>query len=127
MSELKQNIDIGLIFRNKFDIQLEKYVSKIVVTNNEGTKTYEFDNEDLAKVDIASKYLSGSTVVVEYKIKVTNTGDIEGFVKNIVDYMPKDMTFSSDLNKDWYQSEKYLYNEQYYNITPNLCFHIHKQ
>lgn len=112
LSENKENIDIGLIFRNKFDLQLEKYVSKMVITNNEGTKTHNFDNEELAKVEIASKYLSGSTVVVEYKIKVTNIGDIDGYVKNIVDYMPTDMTFSSDLNKDWYQSGKDLYNEQ---------------
>ena len=112
LSQNKANIDIGLIFRNKFDLQLEKYVSKIIVTNDEGTKTYNFDNEELAKVEIASKYLSGSTVLVEYKIKVTNTGDIDGYVKNIVDYMPTDMTFSSDLNKNWYQSEKDLYNEE---------------
>jgi len=112
LTENKNNIDIGLIFRKKFDIQLEKYVTKIVVTNNEGTKTYNFDNEDLAKIEIASKYLSGSKVVVEYTIKVKNVGDIDGYVKNIVDYMPSDMTFSSNLNKNWYQSGKDLYNEE---------------
>lgn len=112
LTENKTNIDIGLIFREKFDMKLEKYVTKIVVTNNGGTKTYNFDNEDLAKAEIVAKYLSGSTVLVEYKIKVTNTGDIDGYVKNIVDNMPTDMTFSSDLNKNWYQTEKDLYNEE---------------
>ena len=112
LSENKENIDIGLVLRNKFDLKLEKYISKVVVTNAGETKTYYMDNSKLAKIEIAAKYLSGSTVVVEYKLKVTNIGDIDGYVKNIVDHMPADMTFSSDLNKDWYQTEKELFNEQ---------------
>ena len=113
----QENIDIGLVLRNKFDLKIEKYVSRIVVTNDGGTETYDFDNSDLAKVEIHSKYLSGSTVVVEYKIKVTNVGDIEGYVKSIVDYMPSDFKFSSDLNADWYQSGDYLYNENIANTN----------
>ena len=107
----KENINLGLIFRTKFDLKIEKMVTKMVVSNNKGTETHYFDNSKLAKVEIAAKYLSGSTVLVEYKIKVTNNGDIDGYVKNIVDYMPSDMTFSSNVNKDWYQTGKNLYNE----------------
>ena len=116
----QENIDIGLVSRSKFDLKIEKYVSKIVVTNDGGTSTYNFDNSDLAKVEIHSKYLSGSTVVVEYKIKVTNIGDIEGYVKSIVDYMPSDFKFSSDLNSDWYQSGEYLYNENIANTSLDI-------
>ena len=107
----KNNIDIGLINRNKFDFKLDKYITKVVVTNKGGTKTYNLDKTTLGKVEIASKYLSDSTVLVEYTIKITNVGDIQGTVEKIVDNMPADMTFSSSLNKDWYMSGKYLYNE----------------
>lgn len=111
LSEDKKNINIGLIEREKFDLKLEKSVDKIIVSNKQGTKTYNCNNSTLAKAEIASKYLRGSTVVVQYSIKVTNVGDIDGYAKNIVDYMPSGMSFSSDLNSDWYKSGKYLYNE----------------
>lgn len=40
--------------------------------------------------------------VTEYKIKVTNEGNVAGYAKNIVDYMPKGMQFISELNPSWY-------------------------
>ena len=96
------NIDLGLILRSKFDLRLDKYVSRVTVQNRGGTTTYDFENSKLSKTDIAAKYLSGSTVLIEYKLVVTNEGDIEGYAKKIVDYMPESMTFSSDLNPEWY-------------------------
>ena len=51
---------------------------------------------------IAAKYLSSSTVYIEYNFKVSNVGEIAGNAKKIVDYIPSGMTFSSTLNPDWY-------------------------
>lgn len=104
------NIDLGLITSTTFDLELNKYVSKIVVQTSQGTSTYEYNKETLAKVEIAAKRLSGATVIVEYQIDVTNTGELAGYVKNVVDYMPSDLKFSSELNTDWYQSGSNLYN-----------------
>ena len=109
------NIDIGLILINKFDLQLDKTISKVVVQTSKETTTEEYDNVKLAKTDIAAKYLSGSTVFIEYTITVSNVGDIAGYVKKIVDYMPKDMQFNSSLesNKDWYTgSDGNIYSEK---------------
>lgn len=86
-------------------MSLTKRVSKITVQNREGTKSYTYDNVELAKVEINGKYINGATVLVEYKIKVTNEGEIAGTIEKIADYMPQDMTFSSDLNKGWVYSE----------------------
>ena len=110
LTESKANIDLGLTEAKTFDLELEKVVSKVVVTNASGTKTYNFKDTNLAKVEIRSKYLNGSNVVVEYKIKVKNTGEVAGYAKNIVDYMPSTLSFSSSLNKDWYQKGNYIYN-----------------
>ena len=110
LTESKANVDLGLTEAKTFDLELEKTVSKIVVTNDSGTKTYNFDDTNLAKVEIRSKYLNGSNVVIEYKIKVKNTGEVAGYVRNIVDYIPSALTFSSSLNKDWYQKGNYIYN-----------------
>lgn len=104
------NIDFGLIDAKVFDLQLEKYITKVVVTNNSGTSKYEFNNSTLAKADIEAKELNNSQVVVEYTIKVKNAGEIAGYVKNIVDYKPTGLSFSSTLNSDWYARGDYLYN-----------------
>ena len=53
-------------------------------------------------MDIAGKYLASSVVYIEYNIAVSNIGDIAGYAKKIVDYIPEGMTFKSELNPDWY-------------------------
>ncbi len=103
------NIDLGLIEAKKFDLELTKTISKVTISNKEGTTVKEYDNANMAKVEIAAKYLSGSTIVIEYNITVKNTGELAGYAKQITDYLPKDLTFNSSLNKDWYQSGEYIY------------------
>ena len=104
------NIDLGLMTATKFDLELNKYISKIVVQTKQETKTYNYDKSTLAKAEIAAKQLQGSTVIIEYQIEVKNTGEVAGYVKNIVDYMPASLKFSSELNNDWYQSGTNLFN-----------------
>ena len=103
------NIDLGLIEAKKFDLELTKTIRKVTISNKEGTTVKEYDNANMAKVEIAAKYLSGSTIVIEYNISVKNTGELAGYAKQIADYLPKDLTFNSSLNKDWYQSGEYIY------------------
>lgn len=105
------NIDMGLITSTKFDLELNKYISKLVIQTSKETKTYNYDKASLAKAEIAAKQLQGANVIIEYQIEVKNTGDVAGYVKNIVDYMPSSLKFSSELNKDWYQSGTNLYNK----------------
>lgn len=105
----KSNIDLGLVEAKTFDLELSKTISKVTITNSEGTKTNEYDNVSLAKVEIAAKHLQNSTVVIEYKVKVKNNGELAGYVKNIVDYKPTDLTFNSSLNPEWYQEEGNLH------------------
>lgn len=110
LSSNKFNIDLGLIEKKVFDLELNKYINRIIVQNSQGTKTYEYDNTTNAKVEINSKYLTGSTVIIEYGIKVKNTGELSGYVYSIVDYLPEGLEFSSELNKNWYKADGNLYN-----------------
>ena len=105
------NINIGLKEKNIYDMELSKYISRIVIQNSKRTKTYEYDNSTFAKVEIAPKEMDGTLVVLEYIIKVKNTGEIPGYITNIVDYLPNGLTFSSELNADWYLSGSYLYTK----------------
>ena len=103
------NIDIGLVEAKKFDLSLSKTISKVTVSNAEGNKSIKYSDTNLAKVEIKGKYLKGSVVLIEYKIKVTNNGELPGYAKKIVDNKPSDLKFNSKLNKDWYQSGNTLY------------------
>ena len=111
------NIDIGFVEAEQFSLQLDKTISKVTVQNSQGTKTEEFDKTKLAKYDIAAKYLSGTTVYVEYTFTVTNNGDLSGYATEIVDYVPKGMTFNSNLNPDWYTgTDGNLYTKSLANV-----------
>ena len=102
------NINIGLINAKTYDLQLDKYITKVTVQNNK-TVTNEYNNQTLAKAEIDAKQVNSTTVVVEYTIKVTNKGDVTAYVKKIADYLSSDYKFSSELNKDWYQSGSDIY------------------
>ena len=110
------NINIGLAKSQQFDMKLEKFVSKVVLQDSKDTKTYNYNDETLAKVEIKAKNVEDTTAIIEYKIRVTNAGELEGYVKNIVDYLPSDLTFSSELNEDWYQQGNALHNASLANI-----------
>lgn len=104
------NINIGLIYLQNFDLKLEKFVNKIIIQNNTGTTVKSYNNANIAKIELDAKQLNNSSLVIEYIIKVSNIGEVDGYVKEIVDYIPNDLSFSSELNKEWYQKNSNLYN-----------------
>ena len=108
----KSNIDAGFVKATVFDLSLEKRISKVTVQTSNGTNTYNFNNQQLAKVDINGKYLDGAKVIVEYTITVKNEGELEGYAKEVVDYLPKELEFQSELNEGWYKgNDGNLYTE----------------
>ena len=119
LQENLNNIDVGLIEKEKFDLKLKKYVSKIALSNKQGERYINFDNSELAKVEIKAKYLSGTTVAIEYKIEVTNEGEVAGYAKQIVDYKPQDLTFNSSINPGWYQNGNDIYTDSLANTLIN--------
>ena len=102
------NVNIGLVSAKTFDLQLDKYISKVTVQNNK-TVVNTYNDVTLAKQEIDAKQVNSTKVIVEYTIKVTNKGDVAGYVKKIADYLSVDYKFNSELNKDWYQSGNDVY------------------
>ena len=103
------DINIGLIELQNFDLKLDKYISRILIQNSAGTTVREYNNTTTAKVELDAKQMKGSTVIIEYNIVVTNVGEVSGYARSLVDYMPSDLEFSSELNKDWYEQGNALY------------------
>lgn len=99
-----RDIDIGLYLSPIFDLSLNKYINRVTVNNKQGVSAYEYVNQNktLAKVDIPAKYIDESTAIIEYKIVVKNEGTVPGYAKKIVDYIPNDLKFNSELNPQAY-------------------------
>lgn len=108
-----ENINIGLVLNSKFDLELNKYITKVTVQNNSGTTEYNYNNEQLAKVEIKAKQMASSTVLIEYQIEVKNNGAVPGTATVIADYLPKGLKFNSEMNTNWYQgTDGNLYTEE---------------
>ena len=117
LSKDEENIDIGLVQKKKFDLKIEQYVQKISLVDNKQTREINYNNKKLAKVEIHSKKLAETSIVIEYKILITNIGEIAGSVNEIIDEMPSKLEFHSELNKEWTKSVNYNLSNTNYRTT----------
>lgn len=119
----EDDIDIEKIKVKYFDLALKKWVSQAIVIQNgqqtvtETGHTGDENPEPIVKVDLKDKDLKKVTVKFRYKIKVTNEGQIAGYVKEIKDYIPDGLKFVKEDNPKWNQiSEKVVTTTQAENI-----------
>ncbi len=101
LNESDIEIDLGLQERNYFDMTVQKYISKAIVTRKGKEKVETYDNDSIAKLEIRSKELADTSIKLEYRIIITNEGDVNGTVGTVYDYLPNSLTFEQSLNKDW--------------------------
>lgn len=112
-------MDLGLVENTKFDLRLDKTV-KVITTNNGKDVAEHTYNSKNAKIDFEAKYIAQSSMVVEYSITVTNEGGVAGYAKKIADYIPTELKFNSELNKDWYEGANgTVYNSSLANTVIN--------
>ena len=104
------NINMGLIELDEFDLKIDKYINRVIVKTQSSTKVYSYNDVNMTRVDIDAKELNGAEVTVEYAIKITNVGQVAGYARKIVDYIPEGFTFNSTENKDWYSESNSLYS-----------------
>ena len=95
------NVDIGLIENKVYDLSLNKSISKVTVQTNQKMSTYGYDNAKLAKIDIRAKEIEGAKVTVEYKIIVTNEGEVSANVGSVVDYLPDGFVLTENVAQNW--------------------------
>lgn len=104
-------VDMQLLELKEFNLKIDKYITKVIVQTQKETKTIEYQNKQLVRQEIPSKYISGATILVEYTMNISNIGELAGYATEIVDYLPNDMKYHSELNTQWYEGEDgYLYN-----------------
>ena len=106
-NEGEDDQDIENIKVEYFDLALLKYVTKIIVEENEQQKITETgyngleDPEPVVKVELHRKKLDEVVVKFGYGIKITNEGDIPGYATEITDYIPEGLKFVAEDNPNW--------------------------
>ena len=99
--------DIEKIKVKYFDLALKKWVTESIVTYNGKTTvtktghTGDENPEPPAKVEIRQDRINKTTVKFKFSIKVTNEGEIEGYAKEIIDYIPEGLKFVAEDNPKW--------------------------
>ncbi len=105
--EDEDDIDKESVKVKYFDLALKKWVSESIVTYNGKTtvnKTGHTGNENPeppAKVELKASQMSKTTVKFKFIIKVTNEGEIAGYAKEIIDYIPNGLKFNKADNPKW--------------------------
>lgn len=107
----EDDIDIEKIKVKFFDLSLKKWVTESIVTYDGKTTvtktghTGDENPETPAKVEIRGSRISKTTVKFKFAIKVTNEGEIAGYVKEISDYIPEGLKFVAKDNPDWKETD----------------------
>ena len=103
--------DIEKIKVQSFDLALRKWVTKTIVIEDGKEQVTETghqaeDNpEEVVKVELEKSKLDRVVVKFEYKIRVTNEGEVAGYVKEITDYIPEGLRFVAVENPDWEEKD----------------------
>ena len=94
-----------MIYVKYFDLSLQKDLIKIVVTEDGKTREIAVSPSDgLRKVEIHRNKVKTTTVKFVYRITVKNEGEIEGYAKEIKDYVPDGLVFEQSDNSQWKSS-----------------------
>lgn len=96
-----ENMNVALQEKDKFDFEIKQYIMSASVNIKGQEIEYDYDKLELAKIEIDPSDLKNAMVKLKYKIIVTNTGNQEGQVTSIVDYLPNGVSFNQSENQDW--------------------------
>ena len=106
----EDDIDFDRVKVKYFDLSLLKWVSQTKVTLNGKTTVTDTGhtaetskNEAPVKLEVKEKDIKKINIKYVYTIRITNEGEIEGYDKEITDYIPKGLKFEQDDNPDWYE------------------------
>ena len=117
-AEGEDDIDIEKIKVLYFDLSLKKWVTESIVTYNGKTTvtqtghTGDENPEPPAKVEIRGSRIDKTTVKFKFKIKVTNEGEIAGYVKELIDYVPEGLKFVAKDNPLWREEDGKVLTDQ---------------
>jgi len=110
-AQISNDQDIEKVRVRYFDLSLRKWVTQVIVIEDGKQKVKdtghyaEQDPEPVVKVEVNKKRLKNTVVKFRYSIRVKNEGEIEGYAKEISDYIPSGLKFNKADNPDWVEKD----------------------
>ena len=86
---------------NKLEELQNQYDHRLIYALYPETISNYTDLEPVVKVDIPKNKLGSIVVKFKYQIRIYNEGEIDGYAKEITDYIPKNMKFVQEDNPLW--------------------------
>ena len=114
----EDDIDEEKVKVQYFDLSLKKWVSESIVTYGGKTTvtktghTGDENPEPPAKVEIRGSRIDKTTVKFKFVIKVTNEGEIAGYAKELIDYIPEGLKFDPKDNPLWREEDGKVLTDQ---------------
>ena len=115
LKEIKEVEVIGGITENiivkkikPYEIEVNKYISKIKLNNN--GKEIEYEYGKLNKVNQTVKNLKNLSGEIEYKIEIKNTGEKSGEITKIEEEVTEGLKFNKEKNKEWEEKNGKIIN-----------------
>ncbi len=114
----EDDIDEEKVKVQYFDLSLKKWVSESIVTYDGKTTvtktghTGDENPEPPAKVEIRGSRIDKTTVKFKFVIKVTNEGEIAGYAKELIDYIPEGLKFDPKDNPLWREEDGKVLTDQ---------------
>ena len=106
-SSEKRVLDIIVKPVEPFNLEINKYITKLNLNNNGKKEEYLYADE--TKVLRSIKNLKKLSGTIYYKIAIKNTGEIKGTIGSIQDIVPEGLTFDSSKNPGWEEKNGKLY------------------
>ncbi len=106
----EDDIDYDQVKVKYFDLSLLKWVAQTKVTLNGKTTTKDTGhtaetskNESPVKIEVKASDVKKIKIQYVYTIRVTNEGELEGYAKEVTDYVPEGLKFVKEDNPNWYE------------------------
>lgn len=120
------NMDIGLLPKNSFGFVMNKYITRIDLSNNGTITTNNYDN--LSTVSLSVINPKRYTTKVYYGISITNNSNKPGYVNLVKEDIPSGFIFDKNYpeNAGWFELDGMIGNRTLENtlINPNETVYL---
>lgn len=93
-----------------FNMKIESYVSEIKNYNDDKKITQNtglsWDNNLISKTDMKANKIDQTDIIIKYEIKISNTGDCDGYIGKVIDYIPEGLIFYDKDNEGWQKTNE---------------------
>lgn len=111
-----KNMDMGLISKRNFEVDIKKGINKIEINQNGIFESHDYNF--MKTVSLSYRNVTNLSGKVTYGFEVINTSNLSGFINMIEENIPVGMSFNPNYkeNQDWFSVEGKVYYDALKNV-----------